>query len=195
MLNRKFFVAAFLMLIPAAQIWADELTPAKKADLRIFLDISSAKNLPMMMANGQVQGMVPGVRKLDPKFPEKGFQIIRDQMAAVLTENAGKPDGLYDQMMLVYHNALSHDEIKEIVKFNQSPAGKKLSELQGKLGQENMQAAAKWAGTLAPEMDKRVTEALAKENIKLPKQPAPAAQKAPAPAKPAAPAPAPAAPK
>jgi uncharacterized protein len=192
MQTKKIIAAAALLLLPAAQLWADELTAAKKADIKAFVELSGAKNIPMGIANAETQRMAQGIKKADPKFPDKGFMVIRDNMAAVLNENVAKPDGLFDQMAAVYHNNFTHEEIKELLKFHQSPTGKKLQESQAKLGQENMQAAAKWAGSLAPEMDKRITEALAKENIKLPKPPAPpaqpAAQKAPAaPAKPAAP--------
>ena len=192
MLTRKNILTAALLVLPLASAWADELTAAKKADIKAFVEISGAKSIPMGIANAETQRMAQGIKKADPKFPDKGFMVIRDNMAAVLSENAAKPDGLCDQMATVYHNNFSHDEIKEMLKFHSSPTGKKLQEAQSKLGQENMQAAAKWAGSLAPEMDKRITEALGKENIKLPKPPAPpaqpAAQKAPAtPAKPAAP--------
>jgi uncharacterized protein len=199
MLTKKIIATAALLLLPATQLWADELTAAKKADIKAFVELSGAKNIPMGIANAETQRMAQGIKKADPKFPDKGFMVIRDNMAAVLNENVAKPDGLFDQMATVYHNNFTHEEIKELLKFHQSPTGKKLQEAQSKLGQENMQAAAKWAGSLAPEMDKRITEALAKENIKLPKPPAPPAQPAAqkAPAKPAAPAPAaaPAAPK
>ncbi len=188
MLNKKILAAA-LLLFPFAGAWADELTAAKKTDIKTFVEISGAKSIPMGIANAETQRMAQGIKKADPKFPDKGFMVIRDNMAAVLTENAGKPDGLFDQMANVYHANFTHDEIKELLKFHQSATGKKLQDMQSKLGQENMQAAAKWAGSLAPEMDRRITEALGKENIKLPKPPAPPAQPAAqkAPAKPAAP--------
>jgi uncharacterized protein len=194
---KKTIFAAALLLLPAAQLWADELTAAKKADIKAFVELSGAKNIPMGIANAETQRMAQGIKKADPKFPDKGFMVIRDNMAAVLNENVAKPDGLFDQMAAVYHNNFTHEEIKELLKFHQSPTGKKLQDSQSKLGQENMQAAAKWAGSLAPEMDKRITEALKTENITLPKPPAPpapAAQKAPAKPATAAPAKAPAAP-
>jgi uncharacterized protein len=197
MLTKKIIAATALLLLPAAQLWADELTAAKKADIKAFVEISGAKNIPMGIANAETQRMAQGIKKADPKFPDKGFIVIRDNMAAVLNENAAKPDGLYDQMANVYHANFTHEEIKELLKFHQSPTGKKLQDSQSKLGQENMQAAAKWAGSLAPEMDKRITEALKTENISLPKPPAPpapAAQKAPAKPATAAPAKAPVAP-
>jgi hypothetical protein len=156
---------------------ADELTPAKKADARTFVDLTGAKTVPMSMANGQTQSMVQGIRRLDGKFPDRGFEIIRDSIATVLTENAAKPDGLYDQMAAVYAANFSHDELKEMIKFYQSPIGRKLNETQAKLGRENMQTAAKWAGQFAPEIDKRMQAGLAKENIKLPAPPQPAAPK------------------
>lgn len=206
MLTKSALVGAVLaFVVPTAQLWAEELTPAKKADARTFVDLTGAKTVPMAMANAQVQGMAPGIRRLDPKFPDRGFEIMRDTIAAVLAENAGKPEGLYDQMAAVYANHFTHEEIKELIRFYSSPLGRKLNENQVKLGRENMQVAGRWASQLGAEIDKRVQANLAKENIKLPVPPqagqAPAvkpaapAKPAPAPAKPAAVTPAPAAPK
>jgi uncharacterized protein len=185
MQTKKLLAMAVLAALPFSTAWADELTAAKKADLRTLVEMSGAKNLPIIMANAEVQRFAPQVRQLDPKFPDKGFQIMRDQMAGVLSENADKPNGLFDQLTNTYHNNFSHEEIKEILKFQQSPTGRKLSETQGKIGQENMQIAGKWASQFAPEVDKRMKEALTKENLKLPDPPKPA----PGAAKPAQPAP------
>jgi uncharacterized protein len=126
MLTKKIIAATALLLLPAAQLWADELTAAKKADIKAFVEISGAKNIPMGIANAETQRMAQGIKKADPKFPDKGFIVIRDNMAAVLNENAAKPDGLYDQMANVYHANFTHEEIKELLKFHQSPTGKKL---------------------------------------------------------------------
>jgi hypothetical protein len=178
MLNKlKFVIAASGVSFACALAHADELTPAKKADARAFVDLTGAKTVPASMAMSQTQSMAQAIRRLDPKFPDRGFEIIRDAMAGVLTENAGKPEGLYDQMALVYANNFSHDEIKELIKFYSSPVGRKLNETQNKMGRENMQAAARWAGQFAPEIDKRMQAGLAKANIKLPTPPQPPAPK------------------
>jgi uncharacterized protein len=206
MWNRKAALLAVLaVFVPTPQVWADELTPAKKADARAFVDLTGAKTIPGSIAVGQTQNMAQAIRRADAKFPDRGFEIIRDSIGSVLSENAGKPDGLYDQMAAVYATNFTHDEIKELIRFYSSAIGKKLNDTQSKLGRENMQVAGKWASQFAPEIDKRMQAGLAKENIKLPQPPsaqqapAPAkaqpAKPAPAPAKPAAPAAAPAAPK
>lgn len=168
-----------------------ELTAAKRADIKALLEITGIRAIPEQIATSSVQRMVPGVRQLDPKFPDKGFLVMRDAMKSVLDKKVDVPGGLIEQATLVYHNAFTAAEIGEMLKFYQSPTGKKMTGLQGKVNGETIQAAMRWAESLDNEADNAIDAALKKENLKLPDPPkngaAPAAPAA-APKAPAAPA-------
>jgi hypothetical protein len=182
----KTLLTLLLASLPLAS-FADELTAAKRNDIKALLEITGFKTLPLSLANLQASNLAPMIRKADPKFPEKGMLIIRDTVLQVLLDNAEKPNGLLESLTQSTHPIYSHDEIKDILRFYGSATGKKLLESQGKLSQENQQAAFKWAMSLEKDMKTRVTDALAKEGLKLPDPPKPAA--APAKAAPSKPAP------
>lgn len=172
---------------PAQTSGGGELTAAKRADIKSLLEITGIRAIPEQIATSSVQRMVPGVRQLDPKFPDKGFLVMRDAMKSVLDKKVDVPGGLIEQATLVYHNAFTAAEISEMLKFYQSPTGKKMTGLQGKVNGETIQAAMRWAESLDNEADSAIDAALKKENLKLPDPPkngAPAA----APKAPAAPA-------
>jgi uncharacterized protein len=169
---------------------AGELTAAKRADIKTLLEVTGIRAIPDQLATSSVQSMVGGVRQLDPKFPDKGFVVMRDAMKTVLDKKVDVAGGLIEQVTLVYHNAFTAAEIAEMVKFYQSPVGKKLTGLQSRVNSETIQTAMRWADSLAVESDNAMDTALKKENIKLPDPPkqeaAPKAPTAPrAPAKPA----------
>jgi len=181
-LLKKLFVAASICAAMIAS--ADDLTAAKRAQIKSLLEITGVKAMPEQIASNTVQSWVPAIKQLDPKFPDKGFTITRDAFLAALTAKADTPGGLIEQVTLVYHNAYTAAEIAEMLKFYQSPIGKKMLGTQAKLNAETFQTAMKWADSLSGDIDQRIDVALKKEGLKLPEAPNKGAPAAGAPAAP-----------
>jgi uncharacterized protein len=177
-------LAATLSLMAVAA-HADELTAAKRTQIRTLLDITGIKAIPEQIANNTVQSWAPGIKQLDPKFPDKGFAIVRDTFLTSLNAKIEGGGGLIEQVTLVYHNQFTGPEIGELLKFYQSTIGKKLLSTQAKTNGETFQAAMKWADSMSAEIDEKIDVALKKEGLKLPEAPktAPAAGAAQPPAK------------
>ena len=157
--------------------YADELTAAKRAQIKTLLEVTGVKAIPEQIANNTVQSWAPGIKQLDPKFPDKGFAVARDAFVATLNTKIDTPGGLIEQVTLVYHNTFSAAEIADLLKFYQSTIGKKMLSSQAKVNGETFQTAMKWADSMSPEIDQRIEAALKKEGLKLPDPPkaAPAA--------------------
>ena len=172
-------VAASLALFTAL-VHADELTAAKRTQIKTLLDITGIKAIPEQIANNTVQSWVPGIKQLDPKFPDKGFTIIRDTFLAGLNAKVDGGGGLIEQVTLVYHNQFTGPEIAELLKFYQSALGKKLLSSQAKVNGETFQTAMKWADSMSADLDQRIDAALKKEGLKLPEAPKDAPKAAPA---------------
>jgi uncharacterized protein len=169
----KLFVAGIVAVSASLALaqGAGELTAAKRAEIKTLLELTGVRAIPEQIAINSVQGMAGGIRRMDPKFPDKGFQVMKDAIQSGLTAKVDTGGGLMEQVTLVYHNAFSASEISEMLKFYQSPTGKKLLASQGKVNAETMQTAMKWADSMGEELDKRMDDALKKENIKLPDPP------------------------
>jgi uncharacterized protein len=176
-------VVATLALF-ATTAHADELTAAKRAQIKTLLDITGVKAIPEQIANNTVQSWIPGIKQLDPKFPDKGFTIIRDTFVAGLNAKVDGGGGLIEQVTMVYHNQFTAPEIADLLKFYQSTLGKKLLANQAKVNGETFQTAMKWADSMSADLDQRIDAALKKEGFKLPEAPkdAPKAAAAGAPA-------------
>jgi uncharacterized protein len=191
-----FTPASFAQAPAATTSSPGELTATKRAEIKTLLDLTGIRAIPDQIALNSVQSMVAGIRQLDPKFPDKGFQAMRTAIVEGLNAKVDVPGGLIEQVTLVYHNSFSASEISDMLKFYQSPPGKKMLSLQSKVNAETLQTAMKWADANAADLDQRMEAALKKENLKLPDPPkngaAPAAPKAAA--APKAPAKAPEAP-
>ena len=90
-MKSKFFVAAAVLALcvgATATASAEDLTAAKRAQIKTLLEITNLKAIPEQLANSTIQSWVPGVKQLDPKFPDKGFTIARDAFAATLAAKA-----------------------------------------------------------------------------------------------------------
>jgi uncharacterized protein len=182
-MKRSLLVATAMCASFAFAQGAGELTATKRAEIKALLDITGVRAIPEQIAVTSVQGMAGGIRRLDPKFPDKGFQVMKDSLQSGLAAKVDTGGGLIEQVTLVYHNNFTAAEISELLKFYQSPVGKKMLASQGKVNNETMQTAMKWADSMGEELDKRMDEALKKENIKLPEPPKAASPAPKAPAK------------
>ena len=182
MMKKIVLLAAATLALFASAVHADELTTAKRAQIKTLLDITGVKAIPEQIANNTVQSWVPGIKQLDPKFPDKGFTIIRDTFLAGLNAKVDGGGGLIEQVTMVYHNQFTGPEIAELLKFYQSTLGKKLLGSQAKVNGETFQVAMKWADSMAADLDQRIDAALKKEGLKLPEAPKPAPAAAGAPA-------------
>ncbi len=182
MMKKIFFLAAASLALFASAGHADELTATKRTQIKTLLDITGVKAIPEQIANNTVQSWVPGIKQLDPKFPDKGFTIIRDTFLTGLNAKVDGGGGLIEQVTMVYHNQFTGPEIADLLKFYQSTLGKKLLANQAKVNAETFQTAMKWADSMSADLDQRIDAALKKEGLKLPEAPKPAPAAAGAPA-------------
>ena len=171
MMKKIILVAAASLALFSCFAHADELTAAKRAQIKTLLEITGVKAIPEQIANNTVQSWVPGIKQLDPKFPDKGFTIIRDTFLAGLNAKVDGGGGLIEQVTLVYHNQFTGPEVAELLKFYQSTLGKKLLGSQAKVNGETFQTAMKWADSMSADLDQRIDAALKKEGLKLPEAP------------------------
>jgi uncharacterized protein len=108
----------------------------KQKDIRKLLRITGSGEL-----GTQVMGqMIGSMKKTMPQVPEKFWA---DFMKEVHTEE------LVDLIVPVYDRNLTHDDIKELIRFYESPTGKKFVSVLPKITQESMVVGEKWGRELA----------------------------------------------
>lgn len=72
--------------------------------------------------------------------------------------NEVKADDLLDMMVPIYDKYYTHDDIRELIKFYESPVGKKMVETMPLLLQESMQAGQEWGRALSEKMLQKLKE-------------------------------------
>ena len=109
---------------------------AKQKDIRKLLKITGSGEL-----GTQVMGqMIGSMKKTMPQVPETFWS---DFMKEVHT------DELVDLIVPVYDRNLTHDDVKELIRFYESPTGKKFVSVLPKITQESMVVGEKWGRELA----------------------------------------------
>lgn len=108
----------------------------KQKDIRKLLTITGSGELGQ-----QVMGqMMASFKKSMPQVPEKFWS---DFMKEVHTSE------LVDLIVPVYDRNLTHDDVKELIRFYETPTGKKFVTVLPKITQESMGVGEKWGRDLA----------------------------------------------
>ena len=145
-------------------------TATKRAQIKTLLELTGVKAIPR--ANRQQHHSKLGPRRTATgpgSSPDKGFTIARDAFVSALNAKADAAGGLVDQVTIVYHNAFSATEVADLVKFYQSPLGKKMLSSQSKVNAETFQTAMKWTRRCPPTLNSACDAALKK--LALPEPP------------------------
>ena len=74
--------------------------------------------------------------------------IPKEKQAAFLVEFEATLPSLYDKIANVYMQEYTHDDIKQILKFYETPIGKKMTEKAGVIAEKNMTASQEWGSSL-----------------------------------------------
>jgi hypothetical protein len=146
---------------------ADELTPAKKADIVKLLSINGTDRLvepfSTIIAQSYVQslGPCPGC---SPKIPE----VARTEILGVLRAHVNGDDGLIERQVAIYQQRFTHAEIKQLITFYSSPIGHKMVQESADLMRDSIGVSQQWGRDLAPEIRKQIDAGLNKAGIKPP---------------------------
>ena len=109
---------------------------AFKADVLKVIQQSGAAG-PMQMAKEQIMQNIPLTKRAD---------FSKDFDASL--------PSLYDKIAVAYMETYTHDEVKEMIKFYESPIGKKISSSAGALYKKSTEAGQEWGVELQSVMMK-----------------------------------------
>ena len=93
-------------------------------------------------------------KKMMPQIPEDFWTDFRNEVNA---------KELTDLVVPIYAKHFSHDEIKQLIAFYNTPIGKKLVALQPQIMQESMAAGQKWGNKIGQRVMKKLQERKAKQ--------------------------------
>jgi hypothetical protein len=157
-------IVAALVLSGAAAA-ADELTPAKRADIRKLMEVTGSANIANQFAAAISQNLFKTMKAARTDIPDRALEIMNRELVALFSERLNAPGGLMEKTIPIYDKHFTHAEIKELLAFYQTAIGKKAIAVLPKILSESMMVGQQWGASLAPEIEKRVAAALKKEGL------------------------------
>lgn len=141
---RAALLVGFAALCGPATAWADASPNAqtakqdadKRADIVRLLHLTAA----VSMGEHAAHQLLAHLQKSFPQVQEQIWQELRKQV---------NPDELVQRLLPVYDKHFSAAEIKELLRFYETPLGKKLTRSLPMLNQELLQIGQLWGGEFA----------------------------------------------
>lgn len=125
----KKIVLTFAFVL-AAQIGMAQTNDAFKKDVLKVIEVTGSAS-QMKIAKDQILKMIP-----------------KEKQAAFLVEFDASLPSLYDKIATVYMQEYTHDDVKQILKFYETPVGKKMTQKAGVIAEKNMTASQEWGSSL-----------------------------------------------
>ena len=180
-------ILLFLMPIVFGSARADELTAAKKADIRTLMQLTNASNIPIQIADQAAMQIVQQIQANRGDMTPQAAKGVQEELQSVFKQNA---NAILDQAESIYANKFTHREAKDVIAFLKSPVGVKFSAAMPVVLRDTMQIGFGVLQSQKVTIETRVKDRLKKEGVDLDKPPPPKPA-APAPGSSPAPAPVP----
>jgi hypothetical protein len=120
---------------------------AKQDDIKRFLTIIGARTIGLRVFNQIIESL----QKAHPDIPESVWQEM-------LGEAEAQTDSFVaERLVPIYDQYLTHEDIKGLVAFYESPLGAKLLSVMPQMSQESMLAGQTWGREFAETVRQRLT--------------------------------------
>ena len=97
--------------------------------------------IKVIKASGSAAQMEAAKDQIKAMIPEAKFEEFSKEFDATLPS-------LYESIAKIYMETYTHEDIKAMLKFYESPVGKKISENAGELYKKSMEAGQEWGPSL-----------------------------------------------
>ena len=149
MKTRIIIWVASLILTGTLNVVAEEMSdPAavsKRADIKHLMEVTDVSSLGMQIMNRLILTMKQGRSEAHEKF--------WDDFRAEFDINE-----LVGMIIPIYEKHLTHEEIKQLIAFYESPIGKKLIKVQPQIMMESMAAGEEWGKKLVQRAMEKLRE-------------------------------------
>ena len=117
-------------------------------DIQKYLSLTGTKEVFPVMIDQMINQMKGGFKEV----PEEYWGELKIEL------KGSSIDELFDKMIPIYKKHFTHDDIKKIIEFYESPVGKKMALATPKLTQESMSVAQEWGQALGQKIVKKLNE-------------------------------------
>jgi hypothetical protein len=160
-----YLVFAGLLAAPAAAQEQLRLTdPAKEADIRRLIDLTGTAKLALQITAASLKRDRALLERAFPPGPRQQEMV---DLFVKKFEARLDPRGLTDRMVPIYDKHFSHDDIKALLSFYQSPAGQRTLQAMPMVLQQSANVGVNWG----QEIGQQILMEMEKEGVEIQRTP------------------------
>ncbi len=114
------------------------------------MDVTGASKLGTQMATLTSGQLLQSLKQFHPDIPDRALEIANETLSAEFTKAFEGPDALMPQIVSVYAKYFTHDDIRAMLAFYQTPVGKKTIQAMPMLLQDSATVGQQWAEKQMP---------------------------------------------
>jgi hypothetical protein len=137
--KEKYMKKLLLIGLIAAGLSASVYGQTKKQDIIKLLDITNTRSLAEQMFDL----MLPNIEQMAPDAPSTFWAAFKSKLDI---------DGFVNLFIPIYDRHFSHDDIKKLIQFYESPIGKKLLNVTPLITEESYRIGEEWGQNLGLEV-------------------------------------------
>lgn len=141
---------------------APEVSEAFERDVRRLIEITRTHELGLRIGRAISQQMYNALVHSRPDLPDRAYDVM-DEVAFELFQS--ETDSLVDEMVPLYVEHYSHEEVRELIRFYESPIGRKSLEVTPTLMNEAWRRTQVWSRSVHPKLEPLVFERFKREEI------------------------------
>lgn len=137
---------------------AQDLDPAFRADIVKMMDLTGTLKIGRQMAAMISQQMLQALKAQHPEMPARTVEVVQEVAEKEFASAFASPDGLQQKLIPLYARYFTHEDVRGLIAFYQSPLGQKSLSVMPALMQDAAKLGQQWAAEATP----RVQEAIRK---------------------------------
>jgi hypothetical protein len=144
-MKKSILAVLALALLCAGPAMSQAGNTAKQQDIPKLMELTGAAKVGQQIA----AQMIPMFKQGNPQVPQKFWDDVMKEFDA---------KSMIDLVVPIYDKHLTHDDVKGLIAFYQSPLGRKMTSVMPQIAQESMQVGQQWGMQIAQRVQKRLEE-------------------------------------
>ncbi len=156
-----------IMALFSQPITASDINSEKQILIDRFLEQNgqSPANIGRQFAAAFIQQITDSLNETDPDIEPKAFTIVEEEVQKLIYSSVITSNRLQSLMYPIYHRYFTSSDLRAIVEFNQTAAGRKLLKVMPLVVHEGLQVGRVLGDELRPKIYQRISDQFGSSNI------------------------------
>lgn len=146
----------------AARTRADAVS-SKHADTEKLMELVGTRDILRELFDQDIDAQIEAMRRARPDVSDEFWEEFTAEF-----KRQASPDELMKAILPIYDKHFSHQEIRQLIAFYESPLGRKISTTLPEIQRESLEAGRVWGEQLGDRMNAKLKQRLAEKGYRTP---------------------------